>query len=542
MGGKYIQVIRNITSLLMDSRPTDAFLLSINCLLQENDLDTHLLCRILYCLLSLYLIDEITPQPTERHNFVDMGSYYYRSESYSMDFPKVLHRIFKIPISHLDRTYSLFFSNREYLRNYLCLEPTGAIGDVSFIYTSNSNLKIPCSRQKFLIELFKVSPFSFYKFFKMKYKSNSISSSLVKYRLSSNYTDFLYKRIGEITEENHDNNLKVLLKSNECYLLTSSGTAANFLVDKFLSKKGSKNFFHKYWYYENLTEAKPFYFSKTRKQIFKYKNFFFNIDPTNFFDLEEPSYFENIRESIKNLLLDLSKSKKEFNLVLDITSDPFFELTNVPSNINLFKTISLSKYQEGINSNFLGLIITDRKHKAELMSMAKFFGLSLEGEDKHFAYIPQMTEFIERNKKIRNLCTNINLKYRGWYSYPVGLSYVLLPDGEQIQAHIRKFALQKKFNDRQFTWRIRNGINRLIKQQKLQNFLYGDSFLFPSSRIVLQGPEINLKKYVINPLQNNFKYRLPRISPGYNTGEDINDYMALNKSIVDLIIQTYKDI
>ena len=112
-----------------------------------------------------------------------------------------------------------------------------------------------------------------------------------------------------------------------------------------------------------------------------------------------------------------------------------------------------------------------------------------------------------------------------------------------MEKHIKKFALQTKLNDRLFTWEIRKRINDLIKENKMSCLSYGDSFLFPASRVVIQGPQVDLMKYVKRPLQKAFKYRLPRISLGYQISEkDIKNYIAFNRDLINLIMKSYDEL
>lgn len=536
-------IIKKIVSDIRESRKEDIILTWIENDLEDTNLTLEQLSKYLYVLSSIYLIDEITTQPTSRDNFIDMSSYYFRSESYSMDFPDWLHTKYNVPILHLDREKSLFFSNKNYIENFLGKKSTGEIGNISYICESDQNLKIPSSRQTFLVELFKTSPESLYTFYEQKFNPKLLNSQLIDYRNKVGYSEYLYKRTKNLKEVNFKEKLKILLSKNENFILTSSGTASNFLISKYLDNENRKSYYHKYWYYENITNQETLYFFEIKDRVLEYENFYFNIEPSNYFDLEKPEFFEDIGKCIDELLKSLGKSKKEFNLVIDSTSNPFVSFHNIPENVHIFKTISLSKYQEGLNTNFVGIVITNERHELKLNEIAKHFGFALTGLDKEFCYIPEMSKYKERNSIIYQFNQKLNLEYLGWRLVQVGLSYVLLPNKSIVEKHIKKFALQTKLNDRMFTWEIRKRINNLIKENKMSCFSYGDSFLFPASRVVIQGPQVDLMKYVKKPLQKAFKYRLPRISLGYKISKkEIKNYITFNRDLINLIMKSYDEL
>lgn len=543
MDTNHKEIIKKFVSDIQEFSKGDIVLVKMGKVLEGKNTSTERLCRFLYVLSSIYLIDEITTQPTSRENFIDMSSYYYRSESYSMDFIVWLHEKYNIPMPHLERERSLFFSNRNFIKNFLGKKPTGSIGGIYYLYESNPDFKIPCSRQAFLVELFKASPDLFYEYFKQKFNPKLINSRLVNYRNNLGYSKFLLNRALCLESLDFEKRLEDIVSTHERFTLVSSGTASNFLVSKYLDQENCRSYYHKYWYYENISGQETPYFFEIKDKVFEFKNFYFNIESSNYFDVDRPEYFEDIRKCIIELLDLLRENSNDFNIVIDSTSDPFFQLKDVPPNVHIFKTISLSKYQEGLNTNFLGLVVASKQYDAKLHELADYYGLSMTGIDKEFCFVPEMSKYKERNSIITKLNKKLTLEYRGWKLVQVGLSYILLPNKSIMEKHIVKFALQKKLSDRMLTWEIRNKVNELIANQKIKSIFYGDSFLFPDSRVVIQGPKIDLKKYVEKPIQKVFKYRLPRISLGYDIyNKEINSYLKFSKSLIDLIMNTYDEL
>lgn len=535
---KHKKILEKIVNTLITDLGSDDFLANTRFLLTR-DINVDMIKNILYGIISFYLIDEMALQPVEKINFVDMGSYYYRSESYNIDFPNEYHEKYQIPISHIDREKSIFYSNNNFIKNFLKTSPKENLGSIDIIISEDPDLKMPSSRQAFLIEYFLLYPERFNELFKSRYNSKFKNSDIFKLRQAKNYEQFLSIRLANLDySEEIKQHLSSIIKPDEDYILTSSGTAANQLVIQYLGNDQSKNFYHKYWYYENLNNNKTNYFHEIETKESSFNNFFINLEPTNFIDLVNPGYIEDVEKSLKILIAKLKESKGKYNLIIDVTSNPFFEIGTKLGNINIIKTMSLSKYQEGLNTSFVGIVIAKSKDINQMLPVSEKFGFTMNELDKRFLRLPDITSYKKRIKKIESFLLNKFPNYQNWEIIPVGLSVILVPNKDIIDFHVKKFSEQTQISDRKFAWLLRDRINELIKTTKFKDMFFGDSFLFPTSRVSIQGPSINAKNYSKN--NHKFKYRLPRISPGYDSNfNNIDDYYDFYRGIINIYTEEY---
>lgn len=111
-------LVNLIDKLIKDYGKNDLLVFSKSQLV-KSEISLSTIKNILYSILSFYLVDEITFQPTQKMNLVDMGSYYYRSESYSIDFPHEFHDKYEIPYPHTERIFSIFYSEKTLWKNTL---------------------------------------------------------------------------------------------------------------------------------------------------------------------------------------------------------------------------------------------------------------------------------------------------------------------------------------------------------------------------------------------------------------------------------------
>lgn len=495
--------------------------------------------NILYGILSFYFIDEITLQPAEKINLIDMGSYYYRSESYSIDFPHELHKKYQIPYPHTERKASIFYSDKNFVEKYLAAKQDEKLISISILKTENHDLKMPSSRQLFMIEYFILYPSQFEKMIVSKYSSKFKDSTIFKIRKEKRLDSFFTDRIiNDLSDGEINKSLEAILDEHQEYVLTSSGTAANQLVIQYLNSNNQKSFYHKYWYFENLGNNRCLYFYEISGIESSFDNFFINIQPTNFIDEANPFFFETIKDKISTLFNELEKYDKDFFVVIDVTSNPFFSIQTRAKNIHIVKTISLSKYQEGVNTSFAGAVIADDTDVLKMKQLSDYFGFTINELDKRFMFLQNIGHYKERIQKIENFTNEQTFSYLGWKIFPNGLSVILVPDTVTSCQHIKKFTNQTVISDRKFAWILRDRVNELISELGLKDIFFGDSFLFPTSRINIQGPVIKVSGH--NEDTRVFKYRLPRISPGYETNL-INRkmYNELYKGVVDIYTDEY---
>lgn len=505
-------------------------------ILSNEHVDSQKVKEILYCVFSLYLIDEIATQPTTRRDFIDMSSYYYRSESFSMDWPRRYMEKYAIDSDHIARRHSLFFSNENFLRNFLKISPSERLGSICGVETDSYDMKCPVSRQEFYINYFFAFPGEFRQLFFERFRPNAFSLPAVRRRITNRLDNYFSEILKSARKSNLQEQIKAILGPSDGYVLTNSGTTANELAIKLVENVQGKSFYHTYWYYENVNNHPCSYFHEIAGHEIEFDTFFVNLNATNFIDMEEPTVFEGVGDELSKLMRILGGSDKRFVLVIDVTINPFFHLDDVPPNVRVIRTGSLSKFMGGMNNGFAGVLLLDKAHAQEAQMAAEFYGVSLQGLDEKYAFIDDLALYPPRITKVSSYFTD-RFAYHGWHLVNVGVSYVLVPSKNTVKGHIERIIGQSALTDRQFMWRTRDRINELLSSMTL-HVEFGDSFLFPFTRINLQGPEIATQLDTGSGMK--YKYRLPRISIGFE--EDPGNeklYYVLFRGIIDALEEEY---
>jgi len=145
-------------------------------------------------------------------------------------------------------------------------------------------------------------------------------------------------------------------------LLVNSGSAANEAVITALSQMEQhyQVYLHPYWYFENKRSITTFFAGTQTRDPKQASVFFLNTDAVSHHDYQSaaglPTPFELIQVAADNARL----TGEPVVVVVDVTQQPDFcfgaLLDDLPENLILIKTCSLTKWQQGSRNYFAGSI------------------------------------------------------------------------------------------------------------------------------------------------------------------------------------------
>lgn len=317
-----------------------------------------------------------------------------------------------------------------------------------------------------------------------------------------------------------------LLHSTQPALLFASGTSANEIAMYAITKaRQIPAYFHPYWYYENMPSAQILFKEPTEKS--DVRALFVNLEPTNFFCFEnEP---ENPRDLIEWFIKKAQRNPEEvYYLTLDATTDPLYDPcerlnSSPPTNLRLIRTTSASKHQDGGRNYFFGVSHTDDPALYNLM-LAGRDELGGKPYEQQIIHFPRPTAAWLREKKELIAAKNNQLSYitqgsDGWRIVPHSYHSFIFPPDKLLGDVMRSMSGLHSTEEREAKMRpLNNHIFEIVRSVVLsagqKHLELGDSFGFPQTRINVQGgPNI------VGGVE--FRLKLPRICPGFNTDTNI---------------------
>lgn len=344
---------------------------------------------------------------------------------------------------------------------------------------------------------------------------------------------------GNILRERFKNKIK------SATLLFSSGTSANETVIHFIkSKIKGHAYMHPYWYFENVKSLKNSLDLLQRKVNELTRAVFINLEPATTHSHQPEEDLVSPLSVIKEIF-DSARKKPEvtFWLIVDVTMDPLFKITEavgtqLPPNMLLIKTISVTKHQFGCRNYFFGVTtlngsseLVQEGYKNILRMRSKFGGCLQEG---HYMSFPRQNRIrIQRiQKKIKLLSFKLSEFLPEKLSWQiVSNTYVafLIPPLEPIneisellsqqKSELGAEGFKKKF---QFLETIHHQlINSLIQRdhhRRFPNIELGNSFGLSTTRVLYdQGNTVlNYKRMGMGTI---------RIAPGFDTDEsELKEY------------------
>lgn len=314
--------------------------------------------------------------------------------------------------------------------------------------------------------------------------------------------------------------------------LFGSGVSANEASMRAAAEDGARVFIHPYWYYENLSSVESI-FTSVENDPDKASTLLINLEPTNYFTFKEAP--EHPIVTIKRFVKKAIKNPDQrHNLVIDATTDPLFsvegicEASELPNNLQIIKTVSATKHQDGGRSYFFGVVQTSNiaMHASILKNRDSSGGTIYESHVVHFPK-PSRRRLALRKKVVSSLNKELEfmtLSEDGWRYKSYSYHSFLMPPGHFIER--LNLVLDKKdtLTEREeyvklLNKRIYEVVNHAARYYG-DGIEIGDSFAFPKTRVNTQAGANEVGSH-------NVALKLPRVSLGYKNGRSIGLSFAL---------------
>ncbi|MDA7618459.1 hypothetical protein N8703_04085 [Verrucomicrobia bacterium] len=329
-------------------------------------------------------------------------------------------------------------------------------------------------------------------------------------------------------------------KETECAtILFSSGTSANETAIHYVASRIQNNaYVHPYWYFENINSIKKSFDTQNDGIGSLTRAAFVNLEPATTHSYLPEATVVSPSSVIKRLFQSALKNpKKTFWLVVDVTMDPLFTLTEVtgteaPPNLVIIKTLSVTKHQFGCRNYFFGVITLSASAKlvrdayTTLRTLRPKFGGCLQ--EGHYMSFPRQTR--TRIQKVQERIKFLSFKLTEWI--PKNLSWqiidktyvaFLIPPVQPI-SEIGEFLFRRKkeLGDKEFKNQYRY-LNEMHHQlitsllqpdhfQRFPNIELGNSFGLSTTRVLYDQGTIMFN-------QNRLGMGTVRIAPGFDTWE-----------------------
>ena len=524
------------------------YLVEIENKINKPEIDSVVAIRAAIHYFDTYLSDEIRSYLPERSpRLTDAAAVYFRSDVYKQTYPlqvtEVLSSVVGSPIQDIvigSKEQIKRFNPKSGFMGMLTPEFAFWVGTVE-----NPIVKPdpPCgvARQELYKSLIKcgINPL---KTPQLVIDSNNKQSD-GKVQPDSTYNR-MFRRKGELSlhateadlnrwEKNSSKHWGNILKEEvedvqNNSILFSSGTSSSEAVLLTLSKVCNGNaYIHPYWYYENMTTAQKSFCTSDKITRFT-EIVLINLEPTNFFTFDKSAHIENPIQTINNLA-QICRENPETNryAVIDVTVDPLFRVrehldNDLPPNLHIIKTLSVSKHQRGGRKYFFGVAYTaDKKLSQEIIKKRALVGGNIyEPHIVHFPR-PSSTWLVKQRETVSLLNSQIAKIHMdndmvGWNLFSYTYHTFFFPPDEVLES-IRNLGSQNRNIEgkvKNFDNEINKIVANVVKKINSPYIDLGDSFGLPQTRVCIQGGynELNGVK---------FRLKLPRICPGYKTSLEL---------------------
>lgn len=542
-----IKFMRSSKNMLIGQTGMD-YLIEIEDKISRSEIDSVVAIRAAIHYFDTYLSDEIRSYLPERSpQLTDAAAVYFRSDVYKQTYPlqvvKVLSGVVGSPIK------DIVIASKEQIERFN--PKSGFMGMLTpefayWIGTAESPIvkpDPPCgvARQELYSSLIKcgINPLEIPQ---LIIDSNHKQAD-ANVQPDSTYNR-MFKRKGELSfyatkadlnrwEENSSKHWGNILRekvedTQNNSILFSSGTSSSEAVLLTLSKVCNGNtYIHPYWYYENMPTAQQS-FCITDKVTRSTQIVLINLEPTNFFTFDKSANIETPIQTINNLA-QICVQNPEINryAVIDVTVDPLFRVkehldNDLPENLHIIKTLSISKHQRGGRKYFFGIAYTtDEKLSQEIIKNRALVGGNIyEPHVVHFprpsfSWLAKQREIVSLlNSQLANIHMDIGTVK--WNLFPYTYHTFFFPPAKVLESiqnlGNRGGDIEEKVTN--FNNKINKIVTDVVKKMDSPYIDLGDSFGLPQTRLCIQGgySEINGVK---------FRLKLPRICPGYDTSPEL---------------------
>lgn len=524
------------------------YLIKIEDKINKPEIDSIIAIRAAIHYFDTYLSDEIRSYLPERSpRLTDAAAVYFRSDVYKQIYPlqvtEVLSGVVGSPIQ------DIVIASKEQIERFS--PKSGFTGmltpELAYWVGTKDNPIVkpdpPCgvARQELYRSLIKcgVNPLerlqllidSNNKQADAKIQPDSTYSRMFRKKgeLSLHATEADLKRWGENSSKHWGNILKEKVEdTQDNSILFSSGTSSSEAVLLALSKVCSGDaYIHPYWYYENMPTAQQS-FCSSDKVTSSTQIVLINLEPTNFFTFDKSAHIESPIQTISNLA-QICHENPETNryIVIDVTVDPLFRArehldNDLPPNLHIIKTLSVSKHQRGGRKYFFGVAYTtDKKLSQEIIKKRALVGGNIY--EPHIVHFPRPSSiWLAKQRETVSLLNSQLAKIHidndmvGWNLFSYTYHTFFFPPDEVLKSiqnlSNRNGDIEEKV--KHFNNEINKIVANVVRKMNSPYIDLGDSFGLPQTRVCIQGGynEINGVK---------FRLKLPRICPGYKTSLEL---------------------
>lgn len=517
------------------------FISQAKSFLAEKDILPETAVRMAISCFDYCLSEEIRKYAGDIVHFTDPAAVYFRSDVYKTIFPEViLHTI----TTHLGyEPQEIMIAAPAHIEGYeFTFGESGMFTpDLAFWVNKDQSRKPepPCgiARQEVFRSLLKcgVNPIQVNRelainpankpetFYQRKYRRKALAGLMAEEETL---------RLWQTRTEKH---WGILLGDNGgSAVLFSSGTSSNEAVMLSLQSIGARAYVHQNWYYENNKTADNI-FKERVEEVTQADILLVNFEPTNYFRLDgvEENSLESIKEFVVSAIVDPERRKY---LVIDSTVNPLFTLREfgfdeIPPNLVLIKTVSVTKHQDGGRNYFFGAVWTGNRELATRIEELKG-KVGGDLHESHIIHFPRPTAESLRNKRRKvaeaNRTLTLNMNGKGeWNIVPYSYHSFIFPPQSLVDRIVQTGKTNltdeldivvKAINDQLF-----GIIASTVEEFGDAQIEMGDSFGLPQTRISIQGG--------FNTIDGvTFRLKIPRICPGYKT--DISQNNEFLKKLI----------
>lgn len=336
--------------------------------------------------------------------------------------------------------------------------------------------------------------------------------------------------------------------------LFNSGTAANEAAIRALAVhlNGQAAYIHTNWYSENVPTAEKL-LTQT-EELHSAKALLISTEPTSFY---VSAFDQPVAQTTRKFALQAHNNPHQtYHLLLDVTTSPsqflaqLIEPIDIPSNLTLIKTASLTKHQAGAKGYFFGVACSSCHHLArEIEKEQEAVGGGLL--DNQILYFPRpflwrgesMAMMLDIRDIISEHCLSLS-KLRPantssittWSVVPHTYFCFITPPRDFIEDIVQ--VMQARTDDpaplhmqainEHIASVVRRVVGDVARPENSFGVRMGQSFGLADTRIVFQS---NISKVG----QTKFLLKPPRISPGFLTS--LSELLTVGSAILDALDQ-----
>lgn len=497
--------------------------------LQADDIEPEDAIRLAIFIFDYCLADEIRVQEGVLPHWTDDAAVYYRSDAFKAGTP--------VDLQPETNDIRYVFGHPEYTARFSNGLLTQNVGMVTFKgrFEEQYGPVTPCPRQILFAELIRcgINPITPHNEEVLKPVNEKASKEPLNQRLFRSKSRLALisspeQRTSwvETTRLRWKNFILEQVGVGDVVLF-GSGTSANEAVILALASMGRTHVYqHPFWYFENIDSVDISFTTVALEDISDAEVAFFNLDPTNHFNIGAPDSDPQVSAVIIDFIRGATiHTERSHVLVVDVTVNPFFSVQElisgeIPSNVVIVKTMSVTKHQQGDRRYFFGLVSVEGQDEdvvqailREIEEKKNQVGGTLY--DQHLVHFPRPKaglETIQFAARERNLMlSGAHQQQERWWISPYTFHSFIFPPNWLIPRLLMK--LRNGSGDDVLKWindQIYDAVTQSVLGLDSSQLEFGDTFGLPVTRVSVQGGTSKVDGV-------SFRIKIPRICPGYLT-------------------------